>query len=77
MSGRAAVSSRVTASCGVGAVAEAHAAVLPGPPYYWRAISPLIHSPRGRALILALLTALFVLAPAILPDGPLTFNVVP
>ena len=44
---------------------------------YWRLVSPMIHSPRGRIVVVALLTGLLVFAPAYAPDGSLTFNIVP
>ena len=59
--------------------------VLPGatrlmPPaaaVYWRLLAPLVHTTAGRVATIAFFIVLFVFAPAYLPDGPLTFNVVP
>jgi hypothetical protein len=44
---------------------------------YWYFVSPLVHSPGGRLALITILTGLIVFAPAFLPRGPLSFNVVP
>jgi len=44
---------------------------------YWRVVSPIIHSAFGRVAVVWLMTALLVFGPGYLPDGPLSFDVVP